>query len=361
MHHVSLAGGDHDHLERRFAEVPRLRVRCEQHGLAPGQHLRPAMGDLVLRLVECRERLRLASRRGDRDQAAPGARGDDDAAVGRPAGASAAFDLADRLGRSAGGGDLAQLGRRHEPDPLAVRREERVVGDADGPDAGSKLYGIRPVERAHHQGAGVFVAHHVGEPRAVRRKLDAGAEAEVEGALADRDGESKRRLVRCGPERSQGQRGHEPGGGQAEEHPRQQAAPARRRRSGPRAAPSPRGRPAARGSRRRRCGRRRSTAGAASGRAPGSAARAARPRPAARRAARSTPGRPSGPRRARPRRCRPRRPACPSAARRARRRTTRRPSAGRPSARAPAPGSCRRPCRGSCRPGFPCRRASATG
>ena len=41
----------------------------EDHGLAAGQHLRPAVRGLLLRLVERRQGLRVAAGRGDTEQA----------------------------------------------------------------------------------------------------------------------------------------------------------------------------------------------------------------------------------------------------------------------------------------------------
>ena len=73
------------HLDRRVVEVRgRLGVGREDHGLAAGQHLRPAVRGLLLRLVERGDRLGVAAGRRDTEQAAGGVGREDDRAVLAP-------------------------------------------------------------------------------------------------------------------------------------------------------------------------------------------------------------------------------------------------------------------------------------
>ncbi len=262
-------------------------------------------------------------------------------------GAAAALDRGEGDRRASRDRDLLELARRHEAEPLAVGREERVVGPRGGHPAREDGL-LETVEGAEHQPLRLaFLAGRVDDRPAVGRGDEAGAQSREDAVLGEVDLEPAHGLGRSGRR----PRSVAPARGRA---PRRRGPPP----TGATGA-APGATAAARGSGSLRVlepllKRHPRVADVAQPPSRVLLQAAAAAGPARRRALRGQSGevgllREDAPR-ACPRSSLRRTRASRTASRRARSRRTRCRRACRPPCRAPAPGSCRQPSRGSRRP-----------
>ena len=120
---VSSAWGEEDPalVERRDG----IRTHREQDGVR--QHLRPQVAAFVARRIGFQDDLGVAPVRGDAREPEREPRNERDGAVGAPPGAGGERTrVADHRGRPAVDRDLLQLAVGREPDPPAIRGEERI-------------------------------------------------------------------------------------------------------------------------------------------------------------------------------------------------------------------------------------------
>ena len=183
----------------------RLCVRREQHRLVAWQELGPAMGRLLHRGVQRRQRRGLAAGGGHAHQATAGVGGEHDRAIAAPRRAPAAVDLGDRQRCAARGRHFAHLGGGDKADPLAVGREERVVGLAVVV-AKREDRAVQLVELPHAQLAFALAAADKRDVRPAGGDVECGAEIAVE-LLGGQPHFDPELLNRRGPRPQQPRRG----------------------------------------------------------------------------------------------------------------------------------------------------------